>query len=111
MDKAEGCFQGKKLTEAESHTVHFGKIVNKEGRVVDEVLATLFRSPKSYTGEDTVEISCHGGVLVTQAVLENVLEQGVRAAEPGEFTQRRVLNGKLQLEQAQPGADLIQAKS
>ena len=111
IEKAEGCFQGKKLTEAESHPVHFGRIVNKEGRVVDEVLATLFRSPKSYTGEDTVEISCHGGVLVTQAVLETVLEQGVRAAEPGEFTQRAFLNGKLDLDQAEAVADLIHAKS
>src|SRR5690625_3396052 len=111
MDKAEGCFQGKKLTEAESHTVHFGKIVNKEGRVVDEVLATLFRSPKSYTGEDTVEISCHGGVLVTQAVLETILSQGIRPAAPGEFTHRAFLNGKLELSQAEAVADLIHAKS
>ncbi len=67
--KVSGCFKGKDLAKADSHTVHFGKIIRKDGRVVDEVLATVFRSPKSYTGEETVEISCHGGVLVTQAVL------------------------------------------
>ena len=111
MDKVEGCFKGKDLTLAETHTVHFGKIIKKDGRVVDEVLATIFRSPKSYTGEDTVEISCHGGVLVTQAVLETILEQGVRSAEPGEFTQRAFLNGKLDLDQAEAVADLIHAKS
>ena len=111
VEKVQGCFKGKDLTNADSHTVHFGRIVKKDGRVVDEVLATVFRSPKSYTGEDTVEISCHGGVLVTQAVLETFLEQGVKPAEPGEFTQRAFLNGKLDLDQAEAVADLIHAKS
>jgi tRNA modification GTPase len=111
LQKVQGCFRGKDLAVVDSHTVHFGKIVKKDGRVVDEVLATVFRSPKSYTGEDTVEVSCHGGVLVTQAVLETILEQGVRAAEPGEFTQRAFLNGKLDLDQAEAVADLIHAKS
>lgn len=111
IEKVQACFKGKDLTQQQSHTVHFGKIVKKDGNVVDEVLATLFRTPKSYTGEDTVEISCHGGVLVTQAVLETILEQGVRSAEPGEFTQRAFLNGKLDLDQAEAVADLIHAKS
>ncbi len=111
FQKVQSCFRGKDLTKADSHTVHFGRIVNKDNGVVDEVLATVFRSPKSYTGEDTVEISCHGGVLVTQQVLETILEQGVRAAEPGEFTQRAFLNGKLGLDQAEAVADLIHAKS
>ncbi|WP_069130699.1 tRNA uridine-5-carboxymethylaminomethyl(34) synthesis GTPase MnmE [Rhodohalobacter halophilus] len=111
IEKVQSCFKGKELTKADSHTVHFGKIIKKDDRVVDEVLATVFRSPKSYTGEDTVEISCHGGVLVTQAVLETILEQGVRSAEPGEFTQRAFLNGKLDLDQAEAVADLIHAKS
>ncbi|NGP87239.1 tRNA uridine-5-carboxymethylaminomethyl(34) synthesis GTPase MnmE [Fodinibius halophilus] len=108
VDKA---FSGKDLSQQDSHTVHFGNIVDNEGQVVDEVLATLFRSPKSYTGEETVEISCHGGVLVTQAVLETVLSLGVRSAEPGEFTQRAFLNGKMELSQAEAVADLIHAKS
>lgn len=109
--KVQGCFRGKKLTEQESHTVHFGKIVRDSGDVVDEVLVTIFCSPHSYTGEETAEISCHGGVLVTQAVLETVLSQGVRPAEPGEFTQRAFLNGKLELSQAEAVADLIHARS
>jgi tRNA modification GTPase len=111
IEKVNSCFRGKDLTKADTHTVHFGKIVNRDDRVVDEVLATLFRAPRSYTGEDTVEISCHGGVLVTQAVLETILARGVRAAEPGEFTQRAFLNGKLSLDQAEAVADLIHAKS
>lgn len=111
IGKVQNCFRGKNLTKVKSHTLHFGKIVKKDGRVVDEVLASVFRGPKSYTGEDTVEVSCHGGVLVTQAVLETILEQGVRAAEPGEFTQRAFLNGKLELSQAEAVADLIHAKS
>ncbi len=111
IEKADECFRGKSLTSAKSHTVHFGKIIRKNGDVADEVLATVFRSPKSYTGEDTVEISCHGGVLVTQAVLEAILGRGVRGAEPGEFTQRAFLNGKMELSQAEAVADLIHAKS
>ena len=104
-------FQGKNLTDQDSHTVHFGNILDGDNQVVDEVLVTLFHSPKSYTGEETVEISCHGGVLVTQAVLETVLALGVRSAEPGEFTQRAFLNGKMELSQAEAVADLIHAKS
>lgn len=111
IEKADECFQGKSLTSAKSHTVHYGKIIRKNGDVADEVLATVFRNPKSYTGEDTVEISCHGGVLVTQAVLEAILDRGVRGAEPGEFTQRAFLNGKMELSQAEAVADLIHAKS
>ncbi|GAA5523251.1 tRNA modification GTPase MnmE [Fodinibius salicampi] len=104
-------FKGNDLTAQDSHTVHFGKILDGEGEVVDEVLATLFHAPKSYTGEETVEISCHGGVLVTQAVLEAMLDLGIRSAEPGEFTQRAFLNGKMELSQAEAVADLIHAKS
>src|SRR5690554_6430805 len=95
-EKVQNCFRGKDLTRQKSHTAHFGRNMRKNGNVVDEVVVTLFRAPGSYTGEDTVEISCHGGVLITQLVLETVLEQGVRAAEPGEFTHRAFLNGKLE---------------
>ncbi|MDZ7660438.1 tRNA uridine-5-carboxymethylaminomethyl(34) synthesis GTPase MnmE [Fodinibius sp.] len=109
--QVNAAFSGIDLTEQESHTVHFGKIIDQDDNVVDEVLATLFHSPKSYTGEETVEISCHGGVLVTQAVLEAMLELGIRSAEPGEFTQRAFLNGKMELSQAEAVADLIHAKS
>ncbi|MEL7833276.1 tRNA uridine-5-carboxymethylaminomethyl(34) synthesis GTPase MnmE [Fodinibius sp. Rm-B-1B1-1] len=111
IDKVNEAFRGKDLTKQDSHTVHFGKIIDQDGNIVDEVLATLFHSPKSYTGEETVEISCHGGVLVTQAVLEAMLDLGVQSAEPGEFTQRAFLNGKMELSQAEAVADLIHAKS
>lgn len=110
IEKVATIFRGKNLMKEASHTVHFGHII-RDGKKVDEVLATIFRSPRSYTGEDTVEISCHGGVLVTQAVLEAVLSTGVRAAEPGEFTQRAFLNGKMELSQAEAVADLIHARS
>ncbi|MGM0506383.1 MAG: tRNA uridine-5-carboxymethylaminomethyl(34) synthesis GTPase MnmE [Bacteroidota bacterium] len=111
IERVAGCFRGPDLTVQGSHTVHFGKIVATGGEVVDEVLVTLFHNPRSYTGEETVEISCHGGVLVTQAVLETILSTGVRAAAPGEFTQRAFLNGKLELSQAEAVADLIHARS
>ncbi|MEQ9278531.1 MAG: tRNA uridine-5-carboxymethylaminomethyl(34) synthesis GTPase MnmE [Balneola sp.] len=104
-------FKGKELSSLNSHTVHFGKIIDKNKLPVDEVLVTLFHSPRSYTGEETVEISCHGGVLVTQKVLETILSLGIKAAEAGEFTQRAFLNGKLDLDQAEAVADIIHAKS
>lgn len=111
FEKVAAIFNGKNLSKVDSHTVHFGKIVDSKNLPVDEVLATVFRSPRSYTGEDTVEISCHGGVLVTQKVLETILATGVRAAEAGEFTQRAFLNGKMDLDQAEAVADIIHAKS
>jgi tRNA modification GTPase len=104
-------FRGKDLTKQPSHTVHFGRILDNNDFLVDEVLVSLFHSPRSYTGEETVEISCHGGVLVTQKVLETILQLGVKAAAAGEFTQRAFLNGKLDLDQAEAVADLIHAKS
>ncbi len=103
-------FRGKKLEDQPSHTAHFGRI-ERDRVIVDEVVATVFRAPRSYTGEDTVEISCHGGVLVTQSVLETILSTGIRMAEPGEFTMRAFLNGKLELSQAEAVADMIHAKS
>jgi len=103
-------FEGNNLEEKQSHTVHYG-IIARNGHRIDDVLVTLFKAPRSYTGEETVEISCHGGVLNTQLVLETVLAAGARAAEPGEFTQRAFLNGKLDLSQAEAVADLIHAKS
>jgi len=104
-------WKGKDLSAQESHTVHFGKILDSKGDIIDEALITLFHTDRSYTGEETVEISCHGGVLVTQAVLEAVLTAGAKAAVAGEFTQRAFLNGKLELSQAEAVADLIHAKS
>jgi tRNA modification GTPase len=89
----------------------FGRVVDGEGGVVDEVLVTVFKGPASYTGEDVVEISCHGGILVTRRVYELLLKNGARAAGPGEFTQRAFLNGKMDLTQAEAVMDLIHAQS
>ncbi len=95
---------------AASHTVHYGHIV-RDGRCIDEVLITVLRAPRTFTREDTVEISCHGGVLVTRLVLEAVLAAGARAAGPGEFTLRAFLNGRIDLAQAEAVADLIHART
>ena len=90
-----------------ANTVHFSRIVDTEGQVVDEVLVSVFRAPHSYTGEDSVEISCHGSSYILNKVLELLCHQGCRMAQPGEFTQRAFLNGKLDLSQAEAVADLI----
>ncbi len=100
----------KRLSEQESHTVHYGYI-KENGQTLDEVLVTLYRAPKSYTTEDTVEINCHGGVYATRRVLEAVLHNGARPAEPGEFTKRAFLNGRIDLSQAESVIDVIQAKN
>lgn len=105
-------FVGKnRLSESPSHTAHFGRIVDAGGGYVDEVVAVTFRTPSSYTCEDVVEVSCHGGYLVTQKVLHLLLGGGARAAEPGEFTKRAFLNGRLDLSQAEAVGDLIHAQS
>jgi tRNA modification GTPase len=110
---AEACFKGPaRISDAPTHTVHYGYIVDPvSGAMIDEVMAAVFRTPRSFTGEDSVEITCHGGVLVTQQVFETVLKAGARAAEPGEFTQRAFMNGKMDLSQAEAVADLIHAQS
>ncbi|HEX9613877.1 MAG TPA: tRNA uridine-5-carboxymethylaminomethyl(34) synthesis GTPase MnmE, partial [Bacteroidota bacterium] len=99
------------LKSAASHTAHVGEFVSPEGSVVDQVVAVVFRKPSSYTGEDVVEISCHGGLLVTQKVLQALLDYGAAQAAPGEFTKRAFLNGKIDLSQAEAVADLIRARS
>ncbi|MBE0643649.1 MAG: tRNA uridine-5-carboxymethylaminomethyl(34) synthesis GTPase MnmE [Bacteroidetes bacterium] len=111
VELAAAVFTGADLTEVETHTVHYGRLEDADGRFVDEVMATVFRAPRSYTGEDSVEFSCHGGTVVTQGVLESVLARGVRHAEPGEFTRRAFLNGRIDLVQAEAVADLIHAQS
>ena len=94
-----------------SHTAHFGKILNQEGEVIDEVLLLVMRTPRSYTGEDTVEIHCHGGSLITRRVLETVLLAGARAALPGEFTFKAFMHGKLDLAQAEAVQTVIGARN
>ena len=109
---ADLTFQGKyRLVDTPGHTIRHGKIVDSTGVMVDEVLASIFRSPKSYTGEDLVEISGHGGVFVTKKILSVLLEAGSRQADPGEFTKRAFLNGKIDLSQAEAIGDLIKAGS
>jgi len=93
-----------------SHTIQYGHIVHQE-RTVDEVLAAVMRAPRTFTREDVVEITCHGGVLTTKMVLDAVLANGARLAEPGEFTKRAFLNGRLDLAQAEAVADLIAART
>ncbi|GAA0805150.1 tRNA uridine-5-carboxymethylaminomethyl(34) synthesis GTPase MnmE [Faecalicatena orotica] len=104
-------YHGKeRLSEAESHTIHYGYIKDKE-ETIDEVLVMLMRSPRTFTGEDTVEINCHGGTYVVKRVLETVIKNGARPAEPGEFTKRAFLNGKLDLSQAEAVIDVITSQS
>jgi tRNA modification GTPase len=101
---------GKRLVEQKANTLHFGSIVDGEN-VIDEVVIALFRAPHSFTGEDTVEVSCHGSVFIQQAILQLFIKKGSRMAKPGEFTQRAFLNGKMDLSQAEAVADLIAASS
>ncbi len=103
-------FSKKKLENITSQSVVFGTI-KKEDEIVDEVLISVFRNPKSYTGEDTVEISCHGSPYIIKTILELLVQNNVRMAQPGEFTQRAFMNGKLDLAQAEAVADLIASES
>ncbi len=110
----ERLFEGtKRIRDMASHTAAFGNIVNPAhgNKTLDEVVAVVFRSPHSYTGEDVVEISCHGGILVTKTILNSIIEAGARHAEPGEFTKQAFLNGRIDLSQAEAVADLIHAQT
>ncbi len=111
---AEKVFQsskGLRLSQALSHTIHFGGAVDADGKIVDQVLASLFKAPHSYTGEDTIEISCHGGLVVSRKILDLIYQAGAKPAQPGEFTKRAFINGKIDLTQAEAVLDLIRAKS
>ncbi|WP_261303399.1 tRNA uridine-5-carboxymethylaminomethyl(34) synthesis GTPase MnmE [Paenibacillus andongensis] len=109
----ERIFRSKtKLSVAETHTVHYGFIIEPaSAQKVEEVLVTLMKAPRSFTMEDVVEVSCHGGIVSVKKVLDLLLQQGVRLAEPGEFTKRAFLNGRIDLTQAEAVIDLIRAKS
>ena len=100
----------KKLSNQKSHTIHYGFIVENDKKV-DEVMVSIMRAPATYTKEDTVEINCHGGIFVMQKVLEAVLRAGARLAEPGEFTKRAFLNGRIDLSEAEAVIDVIEAKN
>lgn len=102
--------KGKRLSEQKTHTIHYGYVMDGEC-MIDEVLVMLMRGPHSYTGEDTAEINCHGGIYVVKRVLELLITRGARPAEPGEFTKRAFLNGKLDLSQAEAVSDLISSRN
>lgn len=102
----------KSLADQDTHTIHYGKVVNpKTGDIVDEVMVSVMRAPKTYTREDVIEINSHGGILVVNKVLQVVLNNGARLAEPGEFTKRAFLNGRIDLSQAEAVMDMIRAKT
>jgi len=111
IEVVDRCFRGEELTEVESHTAHVGFLVGAEGEDIDQVVVTVFRAPNSATGENVVEVSCHGGDLAPKLTLQSLLDHGARMAEPGEFTERAFLNGKMDLAQAEAVADLIHASS
>ena len=100
----------KNIADVDSHTVHYGNIVS-DGEIIDEALVIVMKAPNTYTREDVVEIDCHGGILVTKKVLEAVLKTGARLAEPGEFTKRAFLNGRIDLSQAEAVIDIINSKN
>ena len=111
IEKVDNIFQGKnKLTEMDRHTVSYGHIV-LDNKIIDEVMVLVLRAPRTYTRENTVEIDCHGGIIVMQQILKAVIAQGVRPAEPGEFTKRAFLNGRIDLSQAESVMDIIDSKS
>ncbi|WP_203641540.1 tRNA uridine-5-carboxymethylaminomethyl(34) synthesis GTPase MnmE [Levilactobacillus andaensis] len=112
FDVAEKLFKGADLTKAATHTIHYGHIIDPEnGEEVDEVMATVMRAPKTYTKEDIIEINCHGGIVATNRILQLCLSYGARLAEPGEYTKRAFLNGRIDLTQAESVMDLIRAKT
>lgn len=110
VDAVFRSFKGKKLADAKAYTVHFGSLI-KENVVLDDVLVSVFRNPHSFTGEDIIEISCHGSIYIQQNILQLLISKGVSLAQPGEFTQRAFLNGKMDLSQAESVADLIASSS
>ena len=107
---ADEIFIGKKLTDVPSHTLHFG-VIEKNGYKIDEVVIGIFKNPRSYTGEDIIEISCHGSPFIQQQILNLIISKGARLAKPGEFTMRAFLNGKMDLSQAEAVGDLINAET
>ena len=110
LDIANKVFKGPDLTKVQSHTIHYGKIVD-QAEVIDEVLVSVFRAPRTFTREDLVEINCHGGMFVTNKILELLLLKGARLAEAGEFTKRAFLNGRIDLTQAEAVMDIIDAQT
>jgi len=112
FEAIDAIFSGKiKIDEAKSHTIHYGKIIDENKNLIDDVLVSVFRKPHSYTGEDSVEISTHGNQYITKRIIELLLQHDVRIAEPGEFTKRAFLNGRLDLAQAEAVVEVINART
>lgn len=111
ISKFNNIFKGRDLTKVKSHTVWYGHILNEDCSYLDEVMATVLKGPRSFTAEDMVEVSTHGGILIVQKALERILSQDIRLAEPGEFSERAYLNGRIDLVEAESIMDLIHAKS
>ena len=110
FDIADQLFPSKKISRQPTHTLHVGQL-KEDVKVLDEVVVALYKSPKSYTGEDVIEISCHGSPFIHEKILQAIMNKGARLSKPGEFTQRAFLNGKLDLTQAEAVADLISSNS
>lgn len=110
IEIVNNCFTGKNLEKVPSHTIHYGHIKDND-EVIDEVLISVMKSPKTYTTEDVVEINCHGGIISTKRILETMLTHGARLAEPGEFTKRAFLNGRIDLVKSEAVMDIIDSKS
>lgn len=111
VDIVAKVFKGKDLTKVDTHTINYGHIIDKVGNIIDEVLVSVMRAPRTFTAEDTVEINTHGGIASTNKVLELLLTSGCRLAEPGEFTKRAFLNGRIDLLEAEAVMDMINAKT
>lgn len=109
---ANKVFKGANLTEVPTHTIHYGHIVDPESKkVIDEAMVTVLRAPKTFTREDIVEVNCHGGIVVTNHILQLLLANGARMADPGEFTKRAFVNGRIDLTQAESVMDIVRAKT
>ena len=112
ISAADKIFKGSVvLRDSKANTIHYGNVIDSSGEVIDDVLASVFRAPNSYTGEDSIEISTHGNQLIVKKILEELLKIGVRLAEPGEFTKRAFLNGKIDLAQAEAVVDIINSRT
>ncbi|MEO6132565.1 MAG: tRNA uridine-5-carboxymethylaminomethyl(34) synthesis GTPase MnmE [Saprospiraceae bacterium] len=107
----ENIFKGKILSRADSHTLHYGRIIDEDGRILDDVVIGIYKGPKSYTTEDVIEINCHGSPFILKEITSLLIRQGARPADPGEFTMRAFLNGRMDLSQAEAVADLISSSS
>ncbi len=108
---ANKVFKGRNLSRVESHTMHYGRIIDEDGETLDDVIVSVYKSPKSFTTEDVIEISCHGSPYILHEINSLLIRQGARPADPGEFTMRAFLNGRMDLSQAEAVADLIESQS